>query len=118
MSKQFGTFDTKEDRRELVILFQKLGEGLPEIKACEIRGKWLEMLICLSGGFDSCPAEVNPTECHPVGAYQLFVHIVGVLMVPIKDAVALLEDCVRKKAWLKPTWATSENEKMLDLATK
>lgn len=103
MSLQFDTFDTKEDRRELVILFQKLGEGLPSPMDNEVRQKFLELLILLSmSGMDSCPVEIDVDKCDPVGAYHLFIQFVGVLGVPIKEAVAVLEECVRKKEWLKP----------------
>jgi len=97
---QFDTFDTKEDRRELVILFQKL-----------------EMLIMLSmNGFNECPVAVDPAQCSPVGAYNLFVQIVGVLGVSIDEAAKLLDDCVRKKAWLVPYWEQSTLESVRGVA--
>lgn len=100
-TKQFDTFDTLEDRRELVILFQKLGEGLPEFKANEVRAKFLEDLIPMSvSGLAEKPLQADPLQCHPVGAYQLFVQIVGVLGVPISDAALKLDRCVKRKEWL------------------
>lgn len=110
-TKQFSTFDTVEDRRELVILFQRLGEGLPSPMDREVRKKWLEMLILMSmSGMDQCPVEIDVEQCTPVGAYNLFVQFVGVLGVPIDDAAKLLDDCVRKKGWLKPFWVDGVRE--------
>lgn len=100
-TKQFDTFDTQEDRRELVILFQKLGEGLPDQLANEVRAKFLESLIPLSiSGLAEKPLKADQAKCFPVGAYLLFVMIVGVLGVPISDAAKLLDEAVRKRAWM------------------
>jgi hypothetical protein len=99
-TKQFDTFDTKEDRKEIFYLFEKLGEGLPELEANAWRGKFLELLIVLChGGLKECQWLITP--CNPTEAYNLFVAIVGVLDVPIADAAKILTDCVRKKAWLE-----------------
>ena len=95
MSLQFDTFDTLEDRRELVILFQKLGEKYPEVRAREIRAQWLESLI--KSGTHSWQPEVNRDSCHPVGAYQLFIQIVGVLGVSIRDAAIALDKAVKEQ---------------------
>lgn len=92
MSVQFDTFDTLEDRRELVILFQRLGEGP---RADALRAKWLESLIPKTWQVPS----VNPASCHPVGAYYLFVQIVGVLGVPIRVAAAALDEYVASGSW-------------------
>ena len=94
--KQFGTFDTLEDRRELLILLDKLGGGLPDELAKEKRAAWLQWLARKCKGLPDT-AKVNPRVCHPTGAYQLFVHIVGVLGVRIEDAAKWLEDEVRRQ---------------------
>ena len=106
---QFDTFDTVSDRRELVILFQKLGEGLPDKQAQEVRAKWLESLIPISvSSLANAPMKVNPDACHPVGAYQLFVQIVGVLGVPIREAAKRLDEEVKRKGWMiKTQWTFS-----------
>lgn len=101
MSIQFGTFDTLGDRRELLILFQKLGEGLPDFRARHVRANWLERLVAKStNSWDKVPVEVNPDSCSPVGAYNLFIQIVGVLGVPIAEAASALDKCVAKREWL------------------
>lgn len=86
MSAQFDTFDTLSDRRDLILLFQRLGEKSPD--PCAFRAKWLERL--------TRGVHVNPASCHPVGAYMLFVQITGVLGVPIREAAVELERCVRE----------------------
>ncbi len=102
MSGQFGTFDNVDDRRELVILFQQLGEGLPDAQARCVRARWLESLIPLSvSGLAAAPMRVNADVCHPTGAYELFVQIVGVLGVPIKDAALKLARTVRSRVWTR-----------------
>ncbi len=87
MSIQFDTFDNLEDRRELMILFQKLPSD-------QARADWLASLI-KTGKFGAYEPEVNPASCHPVGAYHLFVQIVGVLGVPIREAAVALDRHVR-----------------------
>lgn len=110
-TKQFDTYDNREDRRELVIMFQRLGEGLPSPMGREVRQKFLEMLFLLSmSGMDKCPVEIDVEQCTPVGAYNLFIQFVGVLGVPIDDAAKLLDDCVRKKGWLRPFWLNTIEE--------
>jgi hypothetical protein len=89
VTKQFDTFDTREDRRELMILFQKLGTDAR-------RARWLQQLIRTSTTFGGALPQVDPASCHPVGAYMLFVQIVGVLGVPIRDAAIKLERAVRE----------------------
>lgn len=91
MSIQFDTFDNVADRRELVILFQRLGGDLPDTQAQQVRASWLQKL--------ACGVYVNPASCHPVGAYYLFVQIVGVLRVPIQEAAAKLDVYVKQKGW-------------------
>lgn len=99
MGAQFDTFDTLADRRELVVLFQRLGEDLPDEQARGVRAKWLEQLICGSVTMPEAPLKVNPASCHPVGAYTLFVQIVGVLGVPIRDAARALDEYVSRRGW-------------------
>lgn len=101
-TKQFDTFDNLDDRRELVMLFWKLGEGLPESMANQIRATFLESLIPGSvSGMADVPMKADPSQCHPVGAYMMFVQIVGVLGVPIADAARLLDRAVSAKGWMK-----------------
>lgn len=91
MSIQFDTFDTLEDRRELIILFQKLGEKSPTPNIT--RAKWLESLIYKST--DWRPS-INADSCHPVGAYMLFIQIVGVLGVSMREAAVQLQRTVNE----------------------
>ena len=98
MSVQFDTFDTLGDRRELVILFQRLGADLPEVLAREARAKWLESLMQDSLTM-AAPLHVNPDTCHPIGAYSLFIQIVGVLGVPIRVAAKKLDAYVTRGIW-------------------
>lgn len=104
-TKQFSTFDNLGDRRELVILFEKLGEGLPDQLARAVRAGFLESLIPLSySQMRGSPMKANPAECSPTGAYQLFIAITGVLGVSIDDAARKLDDVVRRKAWMGDTF--------------
>ena len=94
--KQFGTFDTLEDRRELLILIDRLGGGLPMDLANERRARWLQKLA--SRGMVGKAAQViDAKRCHPTGAYLLFIQIVGVLGVRIEDAARELEEEVRRQ---------------------
>ena len=98
-TQQFDTFDNIEDRREIFILFERLGDGLSELMQNRYRAKFLEMLMTLNIGNLPPSCEVSP--CRADEAFRLFIQIVGVLGVPISDAVALLEEAVRLKAWQK-----------------
>ena len=95
-SCQFGSFDGLDNRRELMILFQRLGENLPEQLAREKRAEFLRRLIKRSGnGFADKAASVKP--CDPVEAYFAFNAITGVLGVNVDAAAKLLEDEVKRQ---------------------
>lgn len=96
-TKQFDTFDTLEDRREIYYLFEQLGKGLPSDQAAWWRGKFLEMLSAIGEG---AMEGWTVTPCTAQEAYDLFWKIVGVLGVPTSEAARLLTECVRKKAWM------------------
>lgn len=93
---QFGSFDGRDNRRELMILMQKLGDKAPDPKAH--RAAFLQGLIPLAvSQLAAVPLQVNPERCDPVGAYHLFVAITGCLDVPIETAAKLLDEAVRKQ---------------------
>lgn len=94
MTKQFDGLGELDDRREIMILFQKLGSKFPEPVARTVRAQWLESLMQDSLSLNA-PLKVNPDACHPAGAYMLFVQIVGVLGVPIRLALRKLETAIR-----------------------
>jgi hypothetical protein len=96
---QFSSFDGLDNRREVMILFMRLGHNLHKKLAVEKRAKWLQGLIPHSvGALAPAPLIVQP--CDPIGAYGLFVAICGVLDVPIEKAAKMLDDEVRReKAW-------------------
>lgn len=97
-SAQFGSFDARDNRREVFILFERLGENLPDEVARAKRAGFLQALI--PHGHQALadrPLIVNPDQCSAVGAYQLFVAITGVLGVPVEKAAKILEEVVRKQ---------------------
>ncbi len=89
---QFGTYDNSSDRKEIQILFQRLGSDLPEAEANKARAKWLQRLA-------KYPVAIDATQCHPVGAYCLFIQITGVLNVSINDAAIKLTKYVARRGW-------------------
>ena len=94
-SGQFKSFDGLDNRREIIILFQRLGEGLPDVIANQWRAKWLQSLIPHSvSGMATAPLIVQP--CDPIEAYRLFVAITGVLGVPIDKAAKMLDEEVTR----------------------
>lgn len=96
MSGQFAEYDTLEDRREILILFQRLGKHLPEALAMRKRARFLESLIPESVScFAELPLKVTP--CSAVEAYHLFIAIVGVLGVPIAEGAKRLDAEVRRQ---------------------
>lgn len=92
-SCQFQSFDGLDNRRELMILLQRLGQHLPEPLANERRAQWLESLMAHSqGALNSKPIKLPfPERCDPVRAYQIIVAITGVLGVPIDKAARMLD---------------------------
>ncbi len=93
-SGQFSSFDGLDNRRELMSLMVRLGEGLPEDRARARRARFLQGLL---GGSTTGLAgnELKVTPCSAVDAYNLFVAITGVLGVPIDAAASRLERLVR-----------------------
>jgi hypothetical protein len=96
-SGQFGSFEGRDNRRELLILLGRLGKGLPEQQANEVRAAFLHGLMggTVSDFFAGRPLLVSP--CSAVEAYHLLVAITGVLGVNIEDAARSLEDIVRQQ---------------------
>lgn len=87
MSGQFGSFDNLADRKELMILLQRLGTDTA-------RADFVRRVYALSPLWrDSCRTVKYLT---PSRAYFLLVHICGVLGVSIEQAAALLDEEVRK----------------------
>ena len=97
-SGQFGSWDGKDNRKTVMDLFVRMGHGLPEDIAGAKRAGFLAGLIALSGSFPGKPLRV--TNCTAPEAYTLFVAITGVLGVSIDEAAEMLEESVRKLAWI------------------
>lgn len=85
MSKsELSSFDGKDNRREIMILLQRLGTD-------QRRAKFLESLIPQSlKGFANCPMKVRG-DCDPVSAYFMLVGVCNELGVPINEAARRLE---------------------------
>lgn len=95
-SGQFGSFDGVDNRKEVRILFERMGKDFPEPVAMAMRAKFLESLIPESVScFASKPLKVDP--CSASQAFALFVQITGVLGVPVEKAAKLLDIFVSKE---------------------
>lgn len=94
---QFGSFDGLDNRRAVMELFVRMGDGLDEYSAARRRATFLQSLIRGStSGFSRTPGfSVSP--CSAVDAYLLFVAITGCLDVPVERAAKLLEAEVRRR---------------------
>jgi hypothetical protein len=90
-----ASFDGLDNRREVMILFQRLGKHLPEKLADAKRAKFLASLIPHSVGA-LAPAPLIVPPCDAVGAYGLFIAICNALEVPIDKAAKMLDEEVRK----------------------
>lgn len=94
MSGQFQSFDGRDNRRSLMELFVRLGQGFPKQVAARRRARFLRSLIPQSVScFAQLPLKISP--CSAVEAYHLTVAITGVLGVPIDVAASRLERLVR-----------------------
>lgn len=85
---ELSTFDGLDNRRELMILLQRLGGD-------QDRANFLTSLVARSrAGFANCRAEVRD-HCDPVAAYFLLVSICNEVGVSINEAARLLERAVK-----------------------
>jgi hypothetical protein len=83
-SGQFQSFDGLDNRRELMVLFQRLGTD-------KRRVAFLKRLIAYSkNGFAAKMVQINPV-CDPVTAYFTFVAITGCLGVNVDEAAKMLD---------------------------
>jgi hypothetical protein len=93
-SGQFGSFEGLDNRKAVMELFVRMGDGVPEEVAREKRKCFLQRLLVDSeNGFASRSMSVTP--CSAVEAYHLFVAITGCLGVPIEKAARKLEAAIR-----------------------
>lgn len=87
---EIETFDGKDNRREIMILLQRLGTD-------DKRARFLESLIPSSlKGFAGCPMKVQGT-CDMVTAYYMLVGVCSHLGVSINTAATRLEHVVKKQ---------------------
>ena len=87
MRTEIETFDGLDNRRELIILLQRLGSD-------GRRARFLESLVPNSlKGFAGCPIKVRG-DCNPVTAYFILVGICNELGVPINIAASKLERAI------------------------
>ena len=88
MKSEFNTFDGLDNRREVMILLQRLGSD-------QIRARFLESLIPSSlKGFAGCPMKARG-NCDPVAAYFMLVGVCNELGVSINEAARRLERVVQ-----------------------
>jgi hypothetical protein len=88
MNSEIQTFDGKDNRREIMILLERLGSD-------GARARFIESLIPDSlKSFKDCPMKVRGA-CDPVAAYFMFVEVCNTLGVPINAAAKKLEDAIR-----------------------
>lgn len=81
---ELETFDGLDNRREVMILLQRLGSD-------QLRARFLESLIPVSlKGFAGCPMKVT-NRCDPVSAYYMLVGVCNELGVSINEAARRLE---------------------------
>ncbi len=93
---QFGTFDGLDNRKALMRLLDRLGDGLSHEDGCKRRAKFLQGLLGDSTtGFDGKPLKASP--CTTVEAYHLTVAITGCLGVPIEVAAQKLDRIVSQR---------------------
>ncbi len=81
---EMSTFDGLDNRREVMILLQRLGSD-------DKRARFLESLIPASAkGFAGCPMKVTG-GCDPVTAYYMLVGVTNEIGVSINEAARRLE---------------------------
>lgn len=88
MKSELETFDGLDNRREIMILLDRLGSNAA-------RAKFIESLIPNSLRFAGCPLKVQGI-CDPIRAYFMLVGVCNELQVPINTAAKLLDKKVRR----------------------
>lgn len=89
MKSEITTFDGLDNRREVMILLERLGSDAK-------RAKFLEGLIPSSlKGFAGVPMKVRG-NCDPAAAYFMLVGVCNELGVSINEAARKLEEEVRR----------------------
>lgn len=89
MNSQLDTFDGLDNRKEVMILLQRLGSD-------RRRADFLESLIPASvNGFAAAPLRVAGA-CDPVAAYYMLVGVCNELGVPVNEAARRLDRLVSK----------------------
>ena len=84
MKSELESFDGLDNRREIMVLLQRLGSDSK-------RAKFLESLIPNSAkGFAGVPMKVQG-NCDPIAAYYMLVGITNELGVSINQAARLLD---------------------------
>ena len=84
MKSELDTFDGLDNRREVMILLDRLGSD-------RARARFIESLIPRSlNGFAGCPMRVSG-NCDPVSAYYMLVSTCNELGVSINEAARLLD---------------------------
>jgi hypothetical protein len=92
MKSELETFDGRDNRREIMVLLERLGTD-------KNRARFLESLIPNSlRGFAGCPMKVRG-NCDAVAAYYMLVGICNELGVSINMAARRLESEVRR--WVR-----------------
>lgn len=91
MNSELYTFDGLDNRRDVMLLLQRLSTDLH-------RARFIESLIpCSLKTFAGCPLRVCG-PCDSVTAYFMLVSVCNELGVPISEAVTRLEREVRAEA--------------------
>lgn len=94
--RQFGSFDGLDNRREVLRMFERMGEGVPDDVASARRAEFLSGLMGMSRS-PMAGLGLSATPATPTEAYYEFVAITGVMGVSIEEAAVKLEDMVRRK---------------------
>ena len=90
MKSELQTFDGLDNRREVMILLQRLGSDAR-------RAQFIESLIPMSlRGFADCPMKVAGA-CDPAAAYFMLVGVCNELGVSINTAASKLEKVVQDR---------------------
>jgi hypothetical protein len=89
MKSELETFDGRDNRKEIIILLERLGTDAR-------RARFLESLIPASlKGFAGCPMKVRG-NCDAVAAYFILVGVCNELGVSINEAARRLERTVSR----------------------
>lgn len=99
---QFDSFDGLDNRKEIYILLERLGDGdAGNMRRAAFLKSLIPLSVSVLAGHMKASLRIDPSKCTPAGAYNLFIAITGILGVPIYEAAKKLDREVTRQCSMR-----------------